>query len=115
MRQLIVHRERALACFAMKYHCILNRDRGEFLAWLEGQDRQALLEWESEHMLRNGETIAIPVGEEAGSLLAAVCLEGRDLVTEAVAYPAGSEDLRYVIRTDYDGCRRLQLTLEPGE
>lgn len=115
MRQLTVHRERALACFAMKYHCILNRDRGEFLTGLAGRDRRELLGWESEHMLRNGETISIPIGEEAGSFFAAVCLEGKDLATEAAAYPAGCEDLRYVIRTDYDGYRRLRLTLAPAE
>lgn len=115
MRQLILRRERALACFAMKYHCILNRDRTEFLAGLEGRDRQELLEWASEHMLRNGETISIPIGEEAGSFFAVVCLENRALATEAAAFPAGGEDLRYVIRTDYDGYRRLRLTLAPEE
>ena len=42
MRHLI-DRERALACFAMKYDCVLDQEQADFLAELEGKDREELM------------------------------------------------------------------------
>ena len=57
MRHLIVHRERALACFAMKYDCVLDREQADFLAELEGKDRGELMLNAPGVPMRNGETI----------------------------------------------------------
>ena len=59
MRHLIVHRERALACFAMKYDCVLDREQADFLAELEGKDRGELMLNAPGVPMRNGETITI--------------------------------------------------------
>ena len=112
MRHLILHRERALACFATKYDCVLNRDRGEFLDWLAGQELPQLMVQGVGTPLRNGETVTLDIGEEAATFFVAVYLEKRALVTETAEIPAGDGDVRYVVRTDYDGFRRLRLTLE---
>lgn len=112
MRHLILRRERALACFATKYDCILNRDRQEFLDWLAGQDLQRLMVQGVGTPLRNGETVTLDIGEEGATFFVAACLEKRALVTDTAEIPAGDQDVHYVVRTDYDGYRRLQLTLE---
>lgn len=112
MRHLILRRERALACFATKYDCVLNRDRGEFLDWLAGRDLPQLMVQGVGTPLRNGETVTLDIGEESTTFFVAAYLEKRALVTQAADIPAGDEDVCYVVRTDYDGFRRLQLTLE---
>lgn len=112
MRHLILRRERALACFATPYDCVLNRDREEFLAWLEGQELQTLMMQGVGTPVRNGETITLEIGEEAGGFFVAAYLEKRALVTEAAEIPAGDQDVRYVVRTQYDGFRRLGIVLE---
>lgn len=112
MRHLILRRERALACFATKYDCVLNRDREAFLDWLTGQELQQLMLQGVGTPLRNGETVTLDIGEEAATFFVAAYLEKRTLITETAEIPAGTQDVRYVVRTDYDGFRRLQLTLE---
>lgn len=112
MRHLILRRERALACFATPYDCVLNRDREEFLAWLEGEQLQSLMVQGVGTPVRNGETVTLDIGEEAAAFFVAAYLEKRALVTEAAEIPAGDQDVRYVVRTQYDGFRRLGITLE---
>lgn len=114
MRHLTVYRERALACFATAYYCVLGRDRSSFLEWLEGQDLRTLMIRGEGVPLRNGETIALEIGEEETTLFVAAYLENHSLVTNQVVIPGGTEDVRYVVRTSYDGYRRLSLSLEPA-
>ena len=114
MRHLILHRQRALACFAIKYHCILNQDREAFLCRLQRQDPLALLEEASEYMLRNGETISIDIScEERSAFFVAVYLEKRNIVTQEIIIEPGGRDVSYEIRTDYDGNRRLDIGIVP--
>lgn len=114
MRHLILHRQRALACFAMKYCCILNRDREAFLRSPEGQDPLALLGSGIGPVLRNGETVSIDIGDGGCTFFVAACLDGRNLVTDEVVIPPGTEDAAYVIRTDYDGYKRLSICVVPA-
>ena len=115
MRRLILRRERALACFAMKYHCILDRNREEFLAELRMQDQPVHLWNETRYALSNGQTISIGIGEEGVRFFVVACLDGRDLATEEVVVGPGREDAAYVVRTDYDGNRRLGIHVVPAE
>lgn len=115
MRKLIVHRQRALAMFAMKYHCVLDRERETFLAELKEREEPVHLWDETEGTLANGQTVSFDIGEGEHTLFVVACLEGRDLATETVAIPAGTADTAYVVVTDYDGNRRLGLRLLPAE
>lgn len=115
MRRLIVHRERALACFAMKYHCVIDRDREEFLAELKDRDQPVHLWGERERALSNGQTISIDIGEERTTFFVVACLDGWDLATEEVVIGPGKEDVSYVVLTDYDGNRRLGIRVVPME
>lgn len=115
MRRLIIHRERALACFAMKYHCMINRDREEFLAQLR-EDTQPVHLWdEGEYALSNGQTISIPIEDRGCRFFVVACLDGRDLATDEVVVPPGEGDVSCLVRTDYDGNRRLGIRLIPAE
>ena len=87
MRHLTVYRERALACFATAYYCVLGRDRSSFLEWLEGQDLRTLMLRGEGVPLRNGETIALEIGEEETTLFVAAYLENHSLVTNQVVIP----------------------------
>ena len=115
MRHLIVHRERALACFAMKYHCIVGRDRETFLQELARQDQPVHLWDGSFPVLGNGQTLSIEIGAEGCTFFVVACLDGRDLATEEVTVGPGHGDVSYVVRTDYDGNRRLGIRLLPKE
>ena len=115
MRQLILRRERALACFATPYYCLMGREREEFLAWLAEQAPGALMERGAGIPLRNGETVALEIGEEETAFFVAAYLEKRSLVTGQAVIPPGTEDVRYMVRTSYDGYRRLSLSLELEE
>lgn len=115
MRKLIVHRERALACFAMKYHCVVGRDREAFLRELASEEKSVHLWGETDRALKNGQTISLEVGEGATTLFVVACLDGRDMATEELAIPPGGEDRAFTVVTDYDGNRRLAIRLVPGE
>ena len=115
MRRLIIHRERALACFAMKYHCIVNRDREEFLARLREEAQPVHLWDETEYALSNGQTVSIPIEDGGCRFFVVACLDGRDLATDEIAVVPGEEDVSFVVRTDYDGNRRLGIRLIPAE
>ncbi len=113
MRRLIVHRQRALACFAMTYYCL----PGHVRPLIDGAETGAVPALCREHgvPLRSGESAAVEIGEEPFEFFAVACLDGRNLVMDTCAIPAGTEDVRYTIVTDFDGYKRLQVRLEPGE
>ena len=96
MRHLIVHRERALACFAMKYDCVLDREQADFLAELEGKDREELMLNAPGVPMRNGETITIELDEGEHRFFAAACLESRTMTTNDLTIPAGDADADHV-------------------
>lgn len=100
MRHLILHRQRALIGFALKYYCVLGGDRAGFLARLD-QERAAAQAGESVHpSLRNGDTIVLDLPEEGGSFFVAVFLEDRSIVTDPILVEPGREDVAYGILTD---------------
>lgn len=107
MRYLTVQRERALACFAMKYACILNCDQGQFIA--ENTHRtleDGLGDWP---MLRNGESIRIAISEEETTFFSALQTEHKLMVTPIVTIGAGTEDVKILVQTEFDGNRKLSL------
>lgn len=108
MRDLILRRQRALACFALPYFCVLD---GDSAALVEGWTPQRGAP--SSLALRNGERMRIALGEETHTLFVAVCTEQKVCVTETVVLPSGAQDEDYTVVTDYDGCRRLQFRLVP--
>ncbi len=112
MRHLIVHRERALACFAMKYDCVLDREQADFLAELKGKDREELMLNAPGVPMRNGETITIELDEGEHRFFAAACLESRTMTTNDLTIPAGDADAEITVRTDYNGDRKLEITAE---
>ena len=82
MRYLTVHRERALACFAMQYDCILNREQAAFAAEHEGRPiEEGLGDWPS---LRNGGTIRIEIGAEETTFFAVCQTEHKLLCTRTL-------------------------------
>ena len=112
MRHLYLKRQRALACFAIAYHCVLGQSIEDHRLWLQNQDRSGLLSAHGPNSLRNGETIRIELDEAPSSLFVIAYQERGELVTQEVAIPAGSEDLCYVVSTVYDGNRQLYLELK---
>ena len=112
MRHLIVHRERALAYFAMKYDCVLDREQADFLAELEGKDRGELMLNAPGVPMRNGETITIELDEGEHRVFVAACLESRTMTTNDLTIPAGDADAEITVRTDYNGDRKLEITAE---
>lgn len=107
MRNLIVRRERALACFAMKYACILNRDQEQFITENAQQTLEnGLGDWP---MLRNGESIRIVIPEKEMTFFAALQTEHKLMVTPVVTIEAGTEDTEILVQTEFDGNRKLSL------
>ena len=107
MRYLTVQRERALACFAMKYACILNRDQEQFIA--ENAQRtleDGLGDWP---MLRNGECIRIEITEQATTFFAALQTEHKLMVTPVVTIEEGAGNAEILVQTEFDGNRKLSL------
>ena len=115
MRRLYVKRQRALACFGTTYHCILGQSPEAHLRWVQEQDRTELMQAHGSNALRNGETICLELDEGANSLFVIAYLEQRELMTQAVPIPPGTEDLLCTVVTEYDGYRRLSLRLVPGD
>lgn len=113
MRQLIVHRQRALACFAMTYYCLPGPTRKLFDGAPEAE-LPALCKTYGVP-LANGESAAMQIDDTPFSFFAAACLGGRTVLTESCAIPAGTADVRFQIITDYDGFRHLQVRLAPAE
>lgn len=113
MRQLIVHRQRALACFAMTYYCLPGPTR-KFFDGAPESELPALCQTYGVP-LRSGETAAMQIDDAPFEFFAAACLDKRTLLTDSCTVPAGTEDVRFQIITDYDGFRHLQVRLAPAE
>ncbi len=111
MRNLILYRERALAAFALTYHCHVNRDRD---AHMEALSHMAdpRMEAKGDYGLRNGQTVSIPMEETGGSFFVGVYTQEKSYVSDAIAVPAGTEDVKYKIITDFDGNKRLSFRVE---
>lgn len=110
MRNLHITRERALACFALPYHCVIGQTIGEHLRRVEVQERAALMT-SRENAVRNGETVCIPIDEAESTLFVIAYQEHGALTTEELPIPAGAAELHYTVATQFDGDRRLYLTL----
>jgi len=115
MRRLYVTRERALACFALVYHCVTGQTREEHLRWAEEQDRAELMVSRGPGSLRNGETTALEIGEEATTLFVVAYQEHGALTSEELELSAGADDLHCIVSTRFDGDRRLCLELRRSE
>ena len=111
MRHLYLKRERALACFAIAYHCVIGQSIENHRLWLQNQDRHALMAAHDPNSVRNGETICIELNEAPSSLFVVAYQEHGELTTQELAIPAGSEDLYFLVSTVYDGNRQLYLEL----
>ncbi len=107
MRYLTIQRERALACFAMKYACILNQPQEQFVADNEARTlEEGLGNWPT---LRNGECIRIEIGEEETTFFAALQTEHKLMVTPVITIEAGTENAEILVQTEFDGNRKLSL------
>ena len=111
MRKLYIKRERALACFAIPYHCVVGQSREEHLRWVAEQDRAELMMLHGPGTMKNGETICMEMDENPSSLFVIAYQEHGELTTQEIAIPAGSSNLAYTVKTQYDGSRRLALEL----
>ncbi len=106
MRKLILHRQRALAAFAIRYHCFLNRAPQ---AVVHGASV------DSDFSLRNGESVSRKIIEEGGSFRVAAYLESRAVIPDTVIIPHGTDDAEYTIITDFDHYLGLSLRVVPGK
>lgn len=113
MGRLIVHRERALGAFALKYHCFFGQDREAFMQALEQVPMDERAQLPSDCTLKNGERVTVELGERGTCFFVAVYLESRTIVTPAVEVPPG--DSVYTIVTNFDRYLGLSLRVEPGE
>ena len=115
MRKLYVKRQRALACFGLAYHCVLNQSQAEHLKWVKDQDREDLMHLRGPGSMRNGETVCLELDEGPGSIFVAAYPEHGVLMTREIPIPPGREDLLCTVVTNYDGNRKLSLELVPGD
>ena len=113
MGRLIVHRERALGAFALKYHCFFGKDREAFLGLLEQTPLEERARIPSDCTLKNGEHVTVELGEQGTCFFVAVYLESRNIVTPLVEVPPG--DSLYTIVTDFDRYLGLSLRVERGQ
>jgi hypothetical protein len=111
MRQLILHRERALAGFALLHYAVLDRDKTEFLRQQDQKPYTCRPEWGGDFALRNGETRRVELDEGEHTLFVAVYLESRRIITETMTIPAGNEDAKFTIFTEFDGYHSVDIVL----
>lgn len=114
MRNLYIKRERALACFALPYHCVLGQDIESHLSWVRTQDRDALMTLRIPGSMRNGETCCLSIDEKESSIFVIAYLAHGELVTESLPIPAGTKDLHYTVETRYNGDNQLFIVLLPS-
>jgi hypothetical protein len=112
MRQLIVHRERALAGFALLHYVLVDRDKKEFLQELQKKPYTCRPEWGGDFALRNGETRRVELDAGEHTLFVAVYLESRLILTDEMTIPAGEEDARFTIFTEFDGYHSVNIVLK---
>ncbi len=114
MRHLIIHRQRALMGFGLSYFCILDQTREDFLARLEGLSRAECNALEGPTPITNGQTIKVPIDDQAHTFLIALYPEEKNMVTREIPVPAGTEDVVFVIKTDMDMRRGIVVSVGPG-
>lgn len=114
MRELIIHRERALAAFALTYYVHINRDREAHLRALEAM-ADPRLEARGDYGLRNGQTLRIPMDQEGGSFFIGIYTQEKNHVSLPVPVPPGEADIAFRIITDFDGNKRLSFRIAPME
>jgi hypothetical protein len=115
MRQLILHRERALAGFALLHYALVDRDKTEFLQELKKKPYTCRPEWGGDFALRNGETRRMELDEGEHTLFVAVYLESRLILTDVMSIPAGQEDAKFTIFTEFDGYHSVDVVLKKTE
>ncbi len=100
MRNLILSRKRALACFAIPYYCVLGNELPDGKSNLSAAP------------VRNGQRISLPIPEEEVDFYVAIPAERQMRFTQIVTIPAGTADVSYTVITDYNGNDRLGFYLE---
>lgn len=112
MRNLVIHRERALAAFALTYFIHVDRDREQHLRDLaEMQDPR--LEARGDYGLKNGQTVKIPIEETGTRFFVGIYTQEKNHVSLQVPVEQGTEDVYFKIVTDFDGNKRLSFRIEP--
>ena len=114
MRNLIIHRERALAAFALTYYVHINRDREQHLQDLS-QMADPRLEARGDYGLRNGQTVKIPIEDSGTKFFIGIYTQEKNHVSLQVPVEPGTEDISFKIITDFDGNKRLSFRIEPME
>ena len=114
MRNLIIHRERALAAFALTYYVHVNRDREQHLQALS-EMADSRLEARGDYGLRNGQTVKIPIEETGAMFFVGIYTQEKNHVSQQVSVEPGTEDVSFKIVTDFDGNKRLSFRIEPME
>lgn len=112
MRYLILHRERALAAFALTYYCHVNCDREAHLqeiSQLEDPRAQA----GGKYGLRNGQTVKIPLEDGENRFFVGIYTQEKCIITPETVIEPGQEDVYYKIVTDFDGNKRISYRIEP--
>lgn len=115
MRYLIIHRQRALMGFGLSYFCILDQSREDFLARLEGLSRAECSALDGANPITNGQTVQIPIDDQAHTFLIALYPEEKNMVTREIPVPAGTEDAVFLIKTDMDMRRGIVVAVGPGQ
>lgn len=115
MRHLIIHRQRALMGFGLSYFCILDQSREDFLARLEGLSRAECNGLDGTTPITNGQTIQVPIDDQAHTFLIALYPEEKNMVTREIPVPAGTEDAVFLIKTDMDMRRGIVVAVGPGQ
>lgn len=114
MRKLIIHRQRALAAFALTYFVHVNKDREAHLQELS-QMENPRMKASGDFGLRNGQTVAIPMEETGGNFFVGIYTQERNHVSPQISIAPGTEDVAFEIITDFDGNKRLAFRLVPAE
>ena len=114
MRQLHIFRERALFCFGVPYYLITDCKKEELIEAAEIVGYPASLNHPmlASNPIQNGGKISVEIPEEGTEFVVAVFRESAPLVTETASVPAGCEDVSYLIKTDYNGHNKIQLSIE---
>jgi hypothetical protein len=115
MRKLILHRERALAGFALLHYAVVDQDKTEFLRIQDQKPYTCRPEHGGDFALRNGESRQVELDDGEHTLFVVVYLESRRIVTETMTIPAGTEDARFTIFTEFDGYHSVNIVLRKTE
>ena len=116
MRKLVIHREAALCGFAQKYYCYINRDRDAFKDELASIPYPDNIGYEANLWVTNNGTVVMDISEDAGSIFTVLYSENRNIFSDALDYPAGSEDvfiqIDTIIRQYYGTAIQMQLVTD---